>query len=308
LSLPTQSFLPVIWLGGYSFLFGPNIISYDQETSIALHPILGGHEQPEAVGYTAQKLSMSGFLFSLDNKALTDMLQFQLANINSQYVNRPVSVGVFTQDAGTWPSANSSSQLWFNEVGYLSGIHFDFQGGRANYKYPFRFNFIEEQPLIRVPTTTPIATETFQYQFSTASFTDPVSGIAYTSLPPGYFTAVEVTSTASGIGTNTGAQSITSFVDDTTSTTLGSGPLLGRGSNLLFQGNPLNVLSGSSVAGVNSPSLKMPLTDGLLGVNGRQSIRIAASTTDIYRVVFGVKWAPGAFLPFGINLVYVPVA
>ena len=56
-----------------------------------------------------------------------------------------------------------------------------------------------------------------------------MTGTAYTSLPPGYFSAVEVTGYASGLATDSNqAQSIQSFVDLTTSTTVGSGPILGR--------------------------------------------------------------------------------
>jgi hypothetical protein len=266
-----QAFLPVLWLGTYSFRYGPNSISFDNENNISEHPILYGKEQTEPTGWTAQKITSQGFFYSLNQQALIDMMNW--VGSQTPYSMRPCTIGMFSQDA-------ANSQLWFAGVGYLTSVHFDYKGGYANYKYPFRFQWMEASPIVRIPTSTTIAQANGIYSFD------------MTPQPAGFLAGVEIigsnVETAGGLG-----QAIIAVQDNTTAN-IGSGPVLGQPPNQLFAGPQQNL-------NLSPLGLPMPLMDPA----GNQSIYLA-SPLGIYTVQFLAAWKTG-FLPTAINLLYLPM-
>jgi hypothetical protein len=276
-----QAFLPVAWLGSYSFKTMPQNIAFDQETVVWPHQVVGRHEATEPLGYTAKKLSLTGFLQSYDSSSLNSMFKW-VGDITSPpgssdgYKNRPCTIGLFDQDS----SSSSSSQLWYSGVGYLTTIHFEYPGGFAQYKYPYRFSWIEAYPLTRFSTTTPITLGTTTFSFSV------------TTACSGYLAAVELV--GDGFGTPSNAIQSIIALRDSTSTLIGQGPALGIGSQQLFGGNPSIVYSS-----LPRPGLMWPLTD----TAGHQSIKVTAPiSAATYTVQFASSFSP---LPSAINLVLV---
>lgn len=265
--MSSQAFLPVMFVGCYSLLWGPNSIQLDQETNVAIHPILNGQDQTEPVGLTDPKLSLSGFVYSVDNQALLDMQRFTIPQNGTGFLNRPIAIGIFTQDSS---DPLLSSQVWYTGVGYLSNLHFEMRGGYGVYKYPFRFNWIGAWPQVLIPAFDSGDHQTFTFTM--------------TGQPTGYIAAVQL-STGGAINSVT-AQSLA--VINNVNSAIGTGPQLGSAANRLFAGNPLNLTS----------TLDWPVQD--LAIN--QSIQ-TVSPTGTYKVFFNTPF--GA--PPIVKIVYIPL-
>jgi len=262
--------MPVMWLGTYQLLYGPNQVTFDQETTVAVKDILTMKQRSEPVGFTLQKLQMQGFLYSTSNQALIDISLFHALD---RFKNRPVSVGFFTQDN----SSSSSSQPWFSNVGYLTSIHFEYRGGIANYKYPFRFSFLEANPQVLIPCTDLGDHRTYAFSM--------------TGQGNGYIAGVQLVGAT--IATSLSATQTISAILNNSSAVIGTGPALGSLANQLFSGNPL-ILGGASNYNVD-----WPLSD----VSGNQSIQLT-SPTGTYEVVFSQVFASP---PSSVNVIYLPV-
>lgn len=268
-----QTFMPVMWLGTYSLNFGP-LIQYDEEDTVAVHDILGGNRQTsEPIGYTLEKLQISGFLYSAaSNQALLDMVNF---TATTRYRGRPVSVGFFTHDNG---SGASSSQLWYSNVGYLTAKHFEYGTGKNVFHYPYRFAFIEASPQTLISCSDSGDHTNYTFSMTTAG--------------NGFIAAVQIVGATISTAANA-AQSITAILDNS-SATIGTGPTLGSAANLLFNGNPVTVNGGAAV-----PNVNWPVKD----VSGNQSIQ-RTSPTGTYTVTFAHAFSS---LPSSVNVVYLPV-
>jgi hypothetical protein len=264
-------FMPCMWLGGYSFHYAANKITIDSETTIATHDILEAKQQTEPVGYTVNKVTFNGFLFSTSNQALTDLKRFI---VSGKFKNRPVGLGIFTSDN----FSSSGSQPWFNGVGYLTSIHFEFPGGYAVYKYPFRFTWVEASPVTLIEGTTG---DDQTYSFNMGGMED------------GFIGGVAIFGT---FGTGGAAQSITA-VKDNTSATIGQAGILGISPGLFATGfNPLLVTANSEP----DDGLFWPVEDA----NGKESIELAAAPTGTYTVEFDVVFSTP---PTKVYLMYYPV-
>jgi len=265
--------MPVMYLGTYQLNYGPNVINFDQETTVAVHDTVNAKQQSEPIGYTLQKLQMNGFLYSgADSTALSDMQYFEAFPQGSgAFSNRPCAVGFFTHDV-------LNSQPWFSNVGYLTSVHFEYRGGQQVYKYPFRFSFLEASPQTLIATS-PLGDNT-RWAFD-------MSGAGN-----GYIAGIMFQGTSIGLGAG-GDQSVT-ILDDV-SAPIGTGPILGSAANHLFSGNPSTLNSGSSVSGAN---LIWPLAD----LGNLQSIQ-RTNPTGSYLIQFNRPFNPGLTL----YIVYLPL-
>ncbi len=272
----SQFFLPAMWLGPYNFQYGFNQLSFDQETNVGIHPILGQLEQTEPTGFTSQKISFNGFFYSTSSSAFTALQNFVASG---NFHNRPMSVGFFSQDP-----ANASP--WFNNVGYLSNVHVEFRGGYGVYKYPFRFNFIQANPVTTVPTSTAIGTQVGY-------------GFPMTGLTAGWLVGLQMTGPS--IQTNGTALSMT--VLDNTSTQIGTGAVVGVSPNTLFATGG----TATVTAGVQSPPVSLPLTMPFQANDGSPSIRVSnAPGTVTYSVVLNTGFV-ASHLPSTLTLAYVQI-
>jgi len=250
--------MPVMTLGAYSFRIGPNSITFDQETTVFMHPIVGAHEQPEPLGATSQKVGLQGFVFSTSNQSLAD-LQNWLASVG--FLNRPLVLNIFSQDF----TGASSSQPWYSGVGYLTNVHLEYKGGYALYKYPFRFNFVEARPTVLIPASDNGDHQTYTYSMVGAG--------------NGFIAGVELLGSAIQTA-SAAAQSIT-YLQDNNSNNLGSGPTLGVPANLLGAGNPVQLSSGAGAT-----AFVWPVVD----TSGNQSIQVANPTGN-YTLKFGAAFS-----------------
>ena len=268
-----QAYMPVMWLGGYSFRVAPTSMSFDQGTNIATHQILGRQDQIEPTGITAGKLSLNGFIYNATNQALQDIALWSGGANPNQYYGRPMSVGIFSQDS----SSSTSSQLWFSRVGYVNA-HLEYKGGYGIYRYPFRFDWVEAGPLLLRATFSGMGGPSYQFNM--------------TSLPPGFVAAVQII----GANLDNGGTPLSLSLYDNTSFLIGVGPSLGVAPNFLFSGSR-GVQSGV----FNTPTLNWPLFDD----GGLQAVWCSAPTGN-YTVTLNRAFSIGS-LPTAVNLVYVPL-
>jgi hypothetical protein len=285
---PTGAFNPVLYLGGYSFIYSlTDVILNAGGTRATTIQIASGQDQVQPVGSNVDDITLAGNFRSVtDNSALTSIFTFTLAQ--EGYRKRPVVLGLFSQDSAT----PSGSQLWYCNVGYVQDqASFNYKKGEAMYWYPFKFSWKQANPLISIPTTTPITGGQQGYHF-------PTNSLASAS---GYY-IVGVQFLGNNFGTGGLVQSITSVVSGDTGTIVGDGPPLGQPGNQLFGGQPFTVVAGQAFG---FPPLIWPLREW--GVNnapnGNQSIAIApgAISNTGYTANLQAPFA-SSFLPSNINL------
>lgn len=289
MSFQNQVFLPVMNLGSYSFIFGPNDLQFDREHNIALHEIASGLEQSEPAGNTLKKLTYAGFLYSINNQSLTDSYNW---TARDGFFGRPVTTSFFTQDS----SSATSSQPIYADVGYIQTAHMEFKGGYGIYKYWYRFTWIQANPTILIAGTT---SDSKLYSFN-------VGASAAVNLP-GYIAGLGITGTS--MATTGGAAQFINYVKNNSSTTIGSSSTLGG-----VTGNQLFLSSGKSSTLTTPSGMVFPwyVTDEFSTPN--QSIACGAvgtydgsSTTTMtgtYTAQFGVTFSTP---PSNVYLIFVPL-
>lgn len=247
-------FIPAMWLGTYNFLVGPNLLTFDDAgTTLATHTILGARDQTEPVGEAVHKLSFQGYVMSLNNQAMLDAHNF---TATSNFYNRPVGIGFFSQDN----SAPNSSQVLYSNIGYVQDMHFDFKGGYGLYKYGLRFNWTEASPATVVAGGT---SDGRNYTFNMQGLGTGFIGGLYLS---------------GGLYATNGLGQFGSILDNN-GNTIGSAPQLGGPPGLFtLLANPQIVSPGSG-----SAALMWPVKNS---AQGSQSIQLSTAPTGNYKVVF----------------------
>ena len=285
--MQTQTFMPVMHVGTYSFQWGDLAWNYSWNVQDAPKTILGSQEQTEPTTLQQPQITFNGWFKSeLSNQALLDAMQFMFDDFNGtvfdvpRWRGRPVIIGKYSQDS----SSLTSSIPIFCGAGLILNFSFDTLVGKAaqNYQYNYRFTFKRLWPVNFIQATNGSGDQ--------QTYTFPMTG-----QPNGYVVGVMLCGTSNSCNTNGLAQTISSLNGTGSINGPATCPALGSSANQLFSGNTQQPL-------INSGAFRSPVIFPLQDSFSFQSLRVANPLGN-WTLLFGT---PFNVTPNSVQIIYYP--